>query len=61
MNTLLFLLVLASATALKLPNYVKKCSIKDHNFNTCALESAKYALPHLIKGWCFQVPAVFSH
>ncbi|GFG36383.1 hypothetical protein Cfor_06102 [Coptotermes formosanus] len=30
--------------------YIQKCSIQDPNINTCALNSAKAALPHLVKG-----------
>jgi len=31
-------------------DYIKKCSIKDPEFNKCALKNARQAIPHLVKG-----------
>ncbi|XP_066156123.1 circadian clock-controlled protein daywake-like [Euwallacea fornicatus] len=39
-----------SCTAVKLPSYIKICSMKDPNFSACAVESARNALPKLIHG-----------
>ncbi|PNF31886.1 hypothetical protein B7P43_G07896 [Cryptotermes secundus] len=51
--------LLLSATALKLPDFVKKCSLKDPEFNACALKNAREALPHIVNGLKkFQIPVL---
>ena len=41
--------------------YIPKCSVKDPNINTCALNNAKKTLPHLIKGRYFHASAKCHH
>lgn len=43
-------LAVFSSGSLKLPTYIKQCSIKDPDFNKCALKNAREALPTLVKG-----------
>nr|UES72773.1 ssp1 protein [Reticulitermes aculabialis] len=50
MKIIVLCLALSSADALKLPDYVHRCSVKDPEFDACVLKSAKETVPHMIDG-----------